>query len=128
MLTMCHKVIVSVLLFTLNSAAFYIYCVRINRFIACPISAPAYFSPCGHSTTRILLTVLIIRCWFQMLVSKHFVRVLYTSSYMANLTKTAGSWINTQLLVSCRHDRACLSVRLSVSQLVCLPIDTFFST
>lgn len=40
------KVIVSWLLFTLNSAEFYIYCLRINRFKAWPISAPAYFSPC----------------------------------------------------------------------------------
>lgn len=45
--TMCLKVIVSWLLLTLNSAEFYIYCLRINRFKAWPISAPAYFSPSG---------------------------------------------------------------------------------
>lgn len=47
---MCLKVIVSWLLLTLNSAEFYIYCLRINRFKAWPISAPAYFSPCGAET------------------------------------------------------------------------------
>lgn len=76
MLTMCHKVIVSLLLFTLNSAAFYIYCVRINRFKACPISAPAYFSPCGHFYYQSMTSSVD----YQMLVSKHFVRVLYNSS------------------------------------------------
>lgn len=45
--TMCLKVIVSWLLLALNSAEFYIYCLRINSFKAWPISPPAYFSPCG---------------------------------------------------------------------------------
>lgn len=44
---MSLKVIVSWLLLTLNSAEFYIYCLRINSFKVWPISAPAYFSPCG---------------------------------------------------------------------------------
>lgn len=45
--TMCLKVIVSWLLLTLNSAEFYIYCLRINGFKAWPILAPACFSSRG---------------------------------------------------------------------------------
>ncbi len=63
MWTMCHKVIVSLLSFTLNSADFYIYCVRISRFNAWPIWAPAYISPCG--TLLVVLQVFVIDAGFK---------------------------------------------------------------
>ncbi len=69
---MCDKVTVSLLLFTLNSAEVYIYCVRINRFKAWPISAPAYFSPCGNFIIKVVPAMFIIRCWFLNIVSGFF--------------------------------------------------------
>ena len=124
MLTMCHKVTVSLTLFTLNSE-FYIYCVRINRFEAWPISAPAYFSPCEKCTTKVVLEMFVIRRWLQKKNTD-----FYNSSYLANLRA------KTQLGISDKHPAAglmltccfCLSVSLSVSLLVCLPADTFLST
>lgn len=90
--------------FTLNSAEVYIYCVRINKFNAWPISAPAYFSPCRTFTSKVAAASL----YYQMLVEKHFV----VSSYTANrLVKTPAQTLSCYSLMTA-------SVILSV----CLPV------
>lgn len=104
---MCHKVTVSLQLFTLNSAEFYIYCVRINRFKARPISAPANFSPCRNLATKVVLAMVIIRCQFQNILSAFFSVVLawLILKFMVN------TWPSVVMMVC----GICLSVGQSVS-------------
>lgn len=102
---MCDKVTVSLFLFTLNAAEFYIYCVRISRFKAWPISAPAYFSPCGNFTIKVVPAMFIIRCWFQNIFSRFFLQ------QFLNLGRMGGTADHPA--ASC-HDGICLSVSPSV--------------
>lgn len=60
MSTMHHKVTVSLSLFSLDSADFYIYCVGIIRFKAWPISAAAYFSPYRNINTEVVFDVVMM--------------------------------------------------------------------
>lgn len=100
----------TVCLFTLNSAEVYIYCVRIRRFKAWPISAPAYFSPCMTVTTKVQ-TIFLIRCWFQNMLSDCFAVVLTWQSIWQKLKEF---YINTSppyvVLIASVFQSVCLSV------------------